>query len=119
MLTCSAFDLLSPKSRRQLEATNSNITHYIAPRVRTEEASPLPKLSKSVLETIGNTPMVELTKLNTNPLARVFVKMEYCNPSGSIKDRIAKHIIERFEASGRLRPGGVIVENSSGNTAAR
>jgi cystathionine beta-synthase/cysteine synthase A len=71
-----------------------------------------------LLSAIGNTPIVALRKLNTNPLATVFVKLEYMNPSGSIKDRIARHIIETFEKRGILRPGGVIVENSSGNTAA-
>jgi len=71
----------------------------------------------NILSSIGNTPLVELKKLNTNPLARVFVKLEYFNPSGSIKDRIALHIIETFEKRGILKPGGIIVENSSGNTA--
>jgi len=71
-----------------------------------------------ILSAIGNTPLVALKKLNTNPLATVYVKLEFMNPSGSIKDRIAKHIIETFEKRGTLRPGGVIVENSSGNTAA-
>jgi len=71
-----------------------------------------------LLSAIGNTPLVALRKLNTNPLATVYVKLEYMNPSGSIKDRIARHIIETFEKRGTLKPGGVIVENSSGNTAA-
>lgn len=71
-----------------------------------------------ILSAIGNTPLVCLKKMNTNPLAKVYVKLEYMNPSGSIKDRIAKHIIETFEKRGVLRPGGIIVENSSGNTAA-
>jgi len=79
-----------------------------------EESTPFPGL----LSAIGNTPIVALRKLNTNPLATVLVKLEYMNPSGSIKDRIARHIIETFEKRGILRPGGVIVENSSGNTAA-
>jgi cystathionine beta-synthase len=72
----------------------------------------------SVTDVIGNTPLVALRTLNDNPLAQVFVKLEYMNPSGSIKDRIAKHIIETFERQGKLKPGGVVVENSSGNTAA-
>jgi len=71
-----------------------------------------------VLSSIGNTPLVLLRKLNTNPLATVLVKLEYMNPSGSIKDRIARHIIETYEKRGILKPGGIIVENSSGNTAA-
>jgi len=71
----------------------------------------------TLLDTIGNTPLVALKKLNTNPLATVYVKLEYMNPSGSIKDRIARHIIETYEQRGLLKPGGIIVENSSGNTA--
>jgi len=74
--------------------------------------------ASSVLDTIGNTPLVALKKLNTNPLATVYVKLEYMNPSGSIKDRIARHIIETYERRGLLKEGGIIVENSSGNTAA-
>eukprot|EP01095_Lingulamoeba_sp_RSL-Kostka_P002865 TRINITY_DN13789_c0_g1_i1.p1 TRINITY_DN13789_c0_g1~~TRINITY_DN13789_c0_g1_i1.p1 ORF type:complete len:379 (-),score=141.97 TRINITY_DN13789_c0_g1_i1:168-1223(-) len=71
-----------------------------------------------LLDTIGNTPMVELKKLNKNPFAKVFVKMEFLNPSGSIKDRIVKHMINRYEEEGKLKKGTTIVENSSGNTAA-
>lgn len=74
--------------------------------------------SRGLLDTIGNTPLLELKKLNTNPLVKLYVKVEFVNPSGSIKDRIAKHIIETFEQKGLLKPGGVIIENSSGNTAA-
>jgi cystathionine beta-synthase/cysteine synthase A len=71
-----------------------------------------------VLDTIGNTPLVKLQKINHNPLVEIFVKLEFFNPSGSIKDRIVKHIIDDAEASGELKPGGVIVENTSGNTGA-
>ena len=70
----------------------------------------------SVLNLIGNTPLVELKKIVEPGMARIFVKLEYLNPSGSIKDRIAKHMIERAERDGRLKPGGTIVENTSGNT---
>lgn len=78
-----------------------------------------PRLSRGLLDTIGSTPIVELVRINPNPqFARVFVKLEFLNPSGSIKDRIVKHIIETFEQQGRLKAGATIVENSSGNTAA-
>lgn len=80
-------------------------------------AAPNPSV-QDVLSSIGNTPLVALRKLNTNPMATVLVKLEYMNPSGSIKDRIGRHIIDTFEKRGILKPGGVIVENSSGNTAA-
>lgn len=74
--------------------------------------------SHTVSDSIGRTPLLELKRLNSNPLARVFVKVEFVNPSGSIKDRVAKHIIETYESQGVLKPGGIIIENSSGNTAA-
>ena len=75
-------------------------------------------ISSKVLTTIGNTPLVKLQKINTNPLVEIYVKLEFLNPSGSIKDRIVKHIIDDAEATGLLKPGGVIVENTSGNTGA-
>jgi len=74
--------------------------------------------TKNVLDNIGNTPLVKLAKLSPNPLVEIYVKVEYMNPSGSIKDRIAKFMFEELEKSGKLSPGGTIVENSSGNTAA-
>ena len=69
----------------------------------------------NVLEMIGNTPMLELTKLDTGP-CRLFVKMESMNPGNSIKDRIAVSMIEAAEARGELKPGGLIVEATAGNT---
>ncbi|MEQ8398006.1 cystathionine beta-synthase [Thalassobaculum sp.] len=70
---------------------------------------------RSVLEMIGNTPMLELTRLDTGP-CRLFVKLENQNPAGSIKDRIGLAMIEAAERDGRLKPGGVIVEATAGNT---
>src|SRR6187401_775790 len=69
----------------------------------------------SALELIGNTPMLELKRFDTGP-CRLFVKLENQNPGGSIKDRIALSMIEAAERSGALRPGGVIVEATAGNT---
>ena len=71
--------------------------------------------SISVLELIGNTPMVEFTKLDTGP-CRLFAKLENQNPGGSIKDRIGLSMIEAAEADGSLSPGGVLVEATAGNT---
>ena len=71
--------------------------------------------SKSVLELIGNTPMVEFTRLDTGP-CRLFAKLENQNPGGSIKDRIGLSMIEAAEADGSLAPGGVLVEATAGNT---
>lgn len=73
---------------------------------------------KTILETIGHTPLVKLQKLSPNPLVTILVKCEFMNPSASIKDRIVLHIIEDAEKRGLLKPGGTIVENTSGNTGA-
>ena len=70
----------------------------------------------SVLDLIGNTPMVDVSTLSPNPDVRILAKLENHNPFGSVKDRIAKHMVEDAEKSERLRPGQVIVEPSSGNT---
>ena len=71
---------------------------------------------ETVLSTIGRTPLVRLAKITSPDDAAVLVKLEYMNPGGSIKDRMAVHIIEKAERAGILRPGGTIVENTSGNT---
>jgi len=71
---------------------------------------------ENILEAIGNTPLVKLNKVVDQSCATVLVKCEYMNPSGSIKDRMALHIIESAEKEGLLKPGGTIVENTSGNT---
>ncbi|MCA0359497.1 MAG: cysteine synthase A [Armatimonadetes bacterium] len=70
--------------------------------------------AQSILETIGNTPHVRLARLF--PSHEVFIKLERANPGGSIKDRIALAMIEDAEASGKLQPGGTIIEPTSGNT---
>ncbi len=75
-------------------------------------------MQHTVLNTIGNTPLVKLTKINPYPHVDIFVKLEFFNPSGSIKDRIVNHIINDAEANGQLKPGGIIIENTSGNTGA-
>lgn len=72
----------------------------------------------SVLDTIGNTPLVKMEHLNPYPLATIWLKLEFLNPSGSIKDRIVRHIIDDAERTGLLKPGGTIIENTSGNTGA-
>jgi [CysO sulfur-carrier protein]-thiocarboxylate-dependent cysteine synthase len=70
----------------------------------------------SILDLIGNTPLVPAHELSPNPAVRFFVKLEGMNPGGSVKDRIAKSMVEDAEAAGRLRPGDTILEPSSGNT---
>ena len=69
-----------------------------------------------VLSAIGHTPIVKLGKVVPRDAATVLVKLEYMNPGGSIKDRMAIHILEKAEKAGLLRKGGTIVENTSGNT---
>ena len=76
------------------------------------------KVYKSALELIGKTPLVEVTNMEKELglEAKVLVKLEYFNPAGSVKDRIAKHMIEVAEEKGLLKPGSVIIEPTSGNT---
>lgn len=76
------------------------------------------KIYKSAEQLIGNTPLVELTNIEKESGigARILAKLEYFNPAGSVKDRIAKAMIDDAEASGRLKPGSVIIEPTSGNT---
>jgi len=71
---------------------------------------------ESVLDLIGNTPLVDVSRLSPNPNVRIIAKLENQNPFGSVKDRIAKAMIEDAEKHGRLMPGQTIVEPSSGNT---
>ncbi len=71
---------------------------------------------ENVLDMIGNTPMVDVSRLSPNPDVRIFAKLEGQNPFGSVKDRIAKSMIEHAEKSGQLQPGQTILEPSSGNT---
>ncbi|QCY47850.1 Cystathionine beta-synthase [Glutamicibacter creatinolyticus] len=74
------------------------------------------KYASTILDLIGNTPLVKLNRVTDGIKATVLVKLEYLNPGGSIKDRIALKMVERAEQSGALRPGGTIVEPTSGNT---
>ncbi len=72
--------------------------------------------ANSLLDLIGNTPLVKLDKTTDGAKGLVLAKVEYLNPGGSVKDRIATRMIDAAEASGELRPGGTIVEPTSGNT---
>ncbi len=73
-------------------------------------------VKNSILEAIGNTPLVRLNKVVEPGSAEVYAKCEFMNPAGSIKDRMAWYIIDQAEKNGLLKPGGTIVENTSGNT---
>jgi cystathionine beta-synthase len=71
---------------------------------------------ESVLDTIGRTPLIRLTRVTRGITTPVWVKAETYNPGGSVKDRIGGPIIEAAEKAGKLKPGGTIVEGTSGNT---
>jgi cysteine synthase B len=73
-------------------------------------------INENVLDLIGNTPMVDVSALSPNPNVRIIAKLESQNPFGSVKDRIAKYMIEAAEKDGRLTPGQTLMEPSSGNT---
>ena len=75
-----------------------------------------PNCCPDVIGAIGNTPIVELKKLSPKPGVRLFAKLEFYSPTGSVKDRVAKSMIERAEAEGAVAPGQRILEPTSGNT---
>ena len=71
----------------------------------------------NILDLIGNTPLVKLNRLTAEVASQIWAKLEFFNPMGSSKDRIAKYMIEKAEKEGRIKNGDLIIENSSGNTA--
>ncbi len=71
----------------------------------------------SVLDVVGHTPLIRLNRITEGLSNNIFAKLEFLNPMGSIKDRIARYMIEKAEREGKLKPGQLIIENSSGNTA--
>lgn len=91
------------------------------PAIETDFRSLIEKfgnISPDILKTIGWTPIVRLNKIARGINSSIFTKLEFLNPAGSVKDRMALFIIEDAERRGLLKPGGTIVENSSGNTGA-
>src|SRR5579875_1592999 len=82
------------------------------PRLREENVM----LYSSVLEMIGNTPLLELKSFSPRPGVEIYAKLEGQNPTGSVKDRVALKMIQEAEASGKLYPGCVLLEPTSGNT---
>jgi cysteine synthase A len=75
-----------------------------------------PVLAESVLDLVGGTPLLAIRRLGDGPRAALWAKMEQANPGGSVKDRICLAMIEEAERSGQLKPGGLVVEPTSGNT---
>ena len=74
------------------------------------------EIRKNILEAIGNTPIVRLNRLAKGVSGELLAKCEFLNPGGSIKDRIGKYIIEQAEKRGDIKPGGTVIEGTSGNT---
>jgi len=70
----------------------------------------------NILEAIGHTPLIRLKNITRNIKAQVYVKAEFLNPGGSVKDRVGLKMIEAAERDGRLKPGGTIIEGTAGNT---
>ncbi|MFQ6612031.1 MAG: PLP-dependent cysteine synthase family protein, partial [Fidelibacterota bacterium] len=73
-------------------------------------------IANTVLEAIGNTPIVKLNKIGSDLACNLYVKCEFVNPGGSVKDRIGYRMVQQAEAEGRLKPGDTIIEATSGNT---
>src|SRR5579862_9871101 len=73
-------------------------------------------LRNNILETIGNTPLIRLNKITKDFPCKVFAKVEYFNPGNSVKDRMALKMVQVAESEGKLKPGGTIIECTSGNT---
>ncbi|MCF8093440.1 MAG: pyridoxal-phosphate dependent enzyme, partial [Desulfotignum sp.] len=73
-------------------------------------------MTDSIIDSIGNTPVVEIKRMNPVPHVRIFAKLEYMNPGGSVKDRAALYMIRAGEASGRLTKDKTVIEATSGNT---
>src|SRR5439155_5179432 len=107
----------SHRSTPAPEMTPKNTTETASEPARETRTAPgPPPIVDTILETVGNTPMVRLRHLPAEGPATVLAKVEYFNPGGSVKDRIAVAIVQEAEAKGLLKPGGIIVEATSGNT---
>lgn len=84
--------------------------------MRTAPAPATAVIKDSILEAVGDTPLVRLSRLGAGLIPQLVAKVESLNPGGSIKDRVAIALVEAAERDGKLRPGGTIVEPTSGNT---
>jgi [CysO sulfur-carrier protein]-thiocarboxylate-dependent cysteine synthase len=81
-----------------------------------EELAPHGGRYRDILEAIGHTPLVEIPRMSPNPNVRILAKLEMVNPTGSVKDRVAKYLVEDLERRDLLRPDSIILEPTSGNT---
>jgi len=75
------------------------------------------RMADDMLDLVGNTPLFKLGRITHEVQAGIFAKLEFMNPMGSVKDRIAKYMVEKAERDGKIKPGDTIIDNSSGNTA--
>src|SRR5688572_21683030 len=107
-----SFEIRVSSSRWTAPTRNFNLETSNSPEMSQRNRTPY----TSVLETIGWTPLIRLNRVTRGVRAAVYGKAEFFNPGGSVKDRIGMPIIERAEREGRLKPGGTIVEGTSGNT---
>ena len=97
----------------------THMDRALSDAARTSQRTPeLTAIKPSILDTIGNTPIVKINNLAPEGV-EVFVKLEAFNPMGSVKDRLALGVIEDAEASGALKPGQTVIEATSGNTVRR
>ncbi len=80
------------------------------------EAVATQTINPSLIDAIGHTPLVEISRFRANPRVRMLAKLEGMNPTGSVKDRVARHLVDGLEREGRLGPDSIILEPSSGNT---
>ncbi len=84
--------------------------------IKLADSAALPRLAESILDMVGNTPLLRLTRFTPAGAADIYAKLEFLNPGGSVKDRAALGMIEAAEAAGRLGPGATIIEPTAGNT---
>jgi len=91
-------------------------TVILLPAMAGGETQPCSPVASSLLDLVGSTPLVELPRISPSPAVKIYAKLEGQNPTGSIKDRVAKSMIETAEASGELEPGRHLLEPTSGNT---
>ena len=94
----------------KLGSANDTCPHLLSPR------EPRKLLMNSVLDNIGNTPLIKLNRITKGLNCEIYAKCEFYNAGGSVKDRIGKRMIEDAEKSGRIKPGDTLIEPTSGNT---
>ncbi len=92
------------------------IDHADGQRQAREGLTPHGRRYDDILDAIGHTPLVEIPRMSPNPAVRIYAKLELLNPTGSVKDRVAKYLVEDLERRGLLGPDSIILEPTSGNT---